>query len=115
MPRKIYNKLIRDGIHAVMDRKGLKYKTRIMDETEYRKAARQKVVEECMEIVNAANREKLIEELADLAEIVRAVCDAEKISATEIEDIRAQKETKRGAFKKRLFLEYVDEPDGYSR
>ena len=46
-----------------------------------------------------------MEELADIEEVLRAILDIKKVSYTEFEEIRKQKVMKRGAFKKRIFLE----------
>ena len=50
---------------------------------------------------------KSVEELADLLEVIRAVVAARGYSMEEVEAIRQEKATKRGAFEKRLLLTEV--------
>ena len=46
-----------------------------------------------------------IKEIADILEVLYAICDARGVSREEIEKIRAQKEKERGRFQKRIILE----------
>ena len=50
-----------------------------------------------------------VEELADLEEVLRAILDVKKVSYSDFEKIRNEKVEKRGAFKKKIFLEEVEE------
>ena len=52
-----------------------------------------------------------VEELADLEEVLRAILDVKSVSYEEFENIRNTKTEKRGAFKKKIFLESVSEKD----
>ena len=48
-----------------------------------------------------------IEELADLMEVIRACAVARGYSVEELEQVRAEKATKRGGFEKRILLKEV--------
>ena len=50
---------------------------------------------------------EFIEELADLEEVIRAILDLKGFSYDAFEKIRNAKVEKRGAFKKKIFLEKV--------
>lgn len=50
---------------------------------------------------------EFIEELADLEEVIRAILDLQGVSYDAFEKIRNAKVEKRGAFKKKIFLEKV--------
>ena len=50
---------------------------------------------------------EFIEELADLEEVIRAILDLQGVSYDALEKIRNAKVEKRGAFKKKIFLEKV--------
>ena len=52
-----------------------------------------------------------VEELADLEEVLRAILDAKGVDYTAFEAIRQRKVDKRGAFKDKIFLEKVIEPE----
>jgi predicted house-cleaning noncanonical NTP pyrophosphatase (MazG superfamily) len=45
--------------------------------------------------------------LADILEIIYAICDFKKISKKELEKLRKKKIKERGSFKKRIILEKV--------
>lgn len=105
---KIYNKLVRDKIpEIIIADDGNTCKTRILDDDEYLDCLNTKLQEELKEYLESGD----VEELADLEEVVRAILDAKKVSYDEFERIRCAKVEKRGAFKEKIFLESVSEPD----
>ena len=102
---QVYNKLVRDKIPEIIEsNEGIKPKTRILETTEYLKELNIKLKEELNEYLESGD----VEELADLEEVLRAVLDAKNVSYEEFEKIRNKKVEKRGAFKKKIFLKYVD-------
>lgn len=98
---KIYNKLVRDKIPEIMESKGVKPVTRILNDKEYIKELNRKLQEEVSEYLESEN----IEELADIEEVLLALLQIKNISKEAFEDIRKQKVLKRGAFDKKIFLE----------
>ena len=103
---KIYNKLVRDKIPEIIARdNGKTCVTRIMEDDEYLKSLNTKMQEELKEYLESGD----VEELADLEEILRAILDIKKVSYNEFEKIRMAKVNRRGAFKKKIFLESVSE------
>jgi len=98
---KIYNKLVRDNIEEIMISKGAKPVTRILSNEEYLTELNKKLLEEVNEYLESED----IEELADIKEVFLAILEAKQISNDTLEEIRLNKVKKRGAFKKRLFLE----------
>lgn len=98
---KIYNKLVRDNIEEIMISKGAKPITRILSEEEYLTELNKKLLEEINEYLESGQ----VEELADIKEVFLAILEAKQISNENLEEIRLNKVKKRGAFKKRLFLE----------
>lgn len=103
--KKVYNKLVRDKIPAIIKADGKTPVTRILDEKEYPKELIKKLKEEADEF--EANPS--IEELADIKEVVIALRLALNIQAGELEDMRRKKADERGRFKKRIFLMEVKE------
>ena len=65
---------------------------------------REKLEEEVKEFLSADEKDK-IEEIADILEVLYAICDARGVSREKIEEIRAQKAQERGGFQKRIILE----------
>lgn len=103
---KIYNKLVRDKIPEIIaGDNGKTCVIRIMEDDEYLKALNAKMQEELKEYLESSD----VEELADLEEVLRAILDVKKVSYDEFEKIRKAKVNKRGAFKKKIFLESVSE------
>ena len=98
---KIYNKLVRDNIEEIMINNGAKPVTRILSNEEYLTELNKKLLEEINEYLESEE----VEELADIKEVFIAILEAKQISNETLEEIRLNKVKKRGAFKKRLFLE----------
>ena len=102
---KIYNKLVRDKIPEIIENNGEICSIRIMDEKEYLESLNTKLQEELAEYLESGE----VEEHADLEEVLRAILDAKKVTYDDFETIRKSKVIKRGAFKKKLFLESVSD------
>ena len=101
---KVYNKLVRDKIPEIIKNNGEEPNTRILSDEEYLSELNKKLQEEMKEYLESGD----IEELADLEEVLLAILDAKNISHEEFEKIRLEKVKKRGAFKKKIFLESTD-------
>ena len=102
---KVYNKLIRDNIPSIIKRDGRKATTRILDDEEYKIELYKKLLEEANEVIGANNSEEVLEEMADVLEVLRAIAVMNNKSIEDIINIAKQKRLKRGGFEKRIFLE----------
>ena len=102
---KKYNKLVRDKIPDIINNNGKTCVTRILNDSEYLESLNNKLQEELKEYLENND----IEELADLEEVLRAILDAKKVSYNDSEKIRKNKNEKRGCFKKKIFLESVED------
>ena len=101
-----YNKLVRDKIPEDIDSEpGRKCKYRILNDEDYLKELNRKVLEEANEFIE----ENSIEELGDLMEVIKAIMQLKGYNIEEVNIAMKIKEDKKGAFKNRIFLEYVDE------
>jgi len=105
MGEKIYNKLIRDRIPEIIKKSGKEYEIRVLEDDEYIEYLDNKLIEE----LNDYEESKEMEELADILEVIFAVCEARGISIQELESIRKEKAEKRGSFKEKLLLKRVIE------
>ncbi len=101
---KVYNKLIRDKIPEIIESTGKKYKIEVLDDLQYKHALDEKLKEELDEYLT----DDTVNELADLVEVIYAVLDYKGVTLEAFENIRLDKHKSRGAFTKRLFLEYVE-------
>ena len=102
---KVYNKLVRDKIPEIIESDGKACKTHILSNDEYIAALEAKLNEEVAEY----QADKNLEEMADVLEVLQAICVARGYSLAELEAMRAKKAEKRGGFNEKIFLEYVEE------
>ena len=110
--KKYYHKkLVRDKIPEIIESFGDSYKTRILDIREYRRQLRKKLIEEAKESVSAKKSE-LAKELSDVSQVIKSIADFEGIPLKDIEAKRKDRERKRGAFKKRIYLIWSNKPAG---
>lgn len=103
MKKITYNKLVRDKIPEIIEMSGHEYSIRILDDEEYMQMLKEKLTEEVAEFFESEE----VEEIADIIEVLYAICEAKGVSVDELEDIRKNKVYKRGAFKDRIVLNYV--------
>ena len=96
----VYNKLVRDKIPQIIESQGQKANIRILNSQEYTHHLEQKLDEE----VGEYHKDRNLEELADILEVVYAL--AENLGATEEEllAIYEKKHASRGGFREKIFL-----------
>lgn len=98
-----FNKLVRDGIPEIIKRRGAFPVTHIANDEEYEECLKNKLREEVDEFLGDNSKE----ELADIMEVIYAICDFKGIGRAELELIRKRKVDERGAFDDRIVLEEV--------
>lgn len=101
-------KLIRDKLPEIMRGQGLAVFDRRLDDAAFVEALKTKLAEEAIEARDAATRDELAEELADLSEVVMALMAATGVTAAEIEDKRLAKRAERGGFDARVYNAAVE-------
>jgi len=94
-------KLVRDKIPGIIKSKGQIPIVHIASNEEYWKELKIKFLEEVNEYLKDDNKE----ELADVLEVIDAICSFKKIDKKELERIRLDKREKRGGFNKRIVWE----------
>lgn len=105
MSKVVYNKLVRDKIPEIIMAHGKIAKTRTLSGREYHEELIKKLQEEAKEF----EKEPSVEELADLKELIIAIRESLGIHAGELEEVRREKAASNGRFKKKIFLESVEE------
>ena len=104
MSKKIvYNKLVRDNIPEIIEASGKTCETEILSDEEYLQMLDKKLDEELAEY----HREKNIEELADLLEVLYATAKARGYSIEELEQVRVEKQKACGGFDEKILLKSV--------
>lgn len=98
-----YNKLVRDKIPEIIENDGKICNIDFLSDEDYLILLDEKLDEELAEY----HKDKNIEELADLIEVIYAVTIARGYSIGDLEDVRRSKADKRGAFSKKILLKDV--------
>lgn len=102
---KTYNKLVRDHIPEIIEASGNTCVTEILSDEDYLRMIDAKLDEELAEY----HKDQSIEELADLLEVIYAAVVARGSTLEQLEQIRAEKAERRGAFAQRILLKEVKE------
>jgi predicted house-cleaning noncanonical NTP pyrophosphatase (MazG superfamily) len=96
-----YNKLVRDNIPTVLNDKGVKYITHIADDEEYLQKLNEKLIEE----VNEFRESGELEELADILEVIEAICQQKNFDKQILNSIRESKAKQKGLLKNKIILD----------
>lgn len=105
----VYNKLVRDLIPQVIEATGKEFRTRILDEEEYKKELIIKLKEESEEYFAAESSKESLEELADMLEVIRALAVVHGATWEELEALREKKAEAGGGFQERVYLIDVED------
>ena len=105
MKEIIYEKLVRNKIPEIIEKSGKQCEIEILSDEKYLEMIDKKLDEELMEY----HKDKNIEELADLLEVVYAATKARGYSIEDLEKVRSEKAEKRGGFDKKILLKKVIE------
>ncbi len=105
MKEIIYEKLVRDKIPEIIEKSGKQCEIEILSNEKYLEMIDKKLDEELMEY----HKDKNIEELADLLEVIYAATKARGYSLEDLEKVRTEKSEKRGEFDKKILLKKVIE------
>lgn len=104
---KVHNKLVRDKIPNIIEDSGKRAVIHILSDEEYIVALETKLNEEVVEY----QVDKNLEEMADILEVLQAICVARGYNLEQLEEKRKEKAEERGGFKNKIFLRYVEESE----
>jgi predicted house-cleaning noncanonical NTP pyrophosphatase (MazG superfamily) len=102
--RRIFDKLVRDKVPSAIEAKGELVSAMELPNPALRAALRRKLVEEALEVANAEGDQAIVDELADVFEVMQALQRNLGLHGDEIERRAEKKRTKRGGFDRGLFL-----------
>lgn len=105
----IYNKLVRNNIPDIIAKQGKKVTFRILQDDERDQALKDKLLEEVQELIKADTKEQVIEEMADIQEVLIAMRSRYKIKLIEVQTVAVNKHAAKGGFENGYFLESVEE------
>lgn len=108
-------KVVRDGIpECIFKEEGWRPKYRTLSGVDWMRALQEKLVEEAHELeaislsgerLTQVQREQVLEELADIAEVSAAIRIAFNVTSEAVNKRRRRKRIELGGFAKRIFLE----------
>ncbi|MBX4190153.1 nucleoside triphosphate pyrophosphohydrolase [Candidatus Parcubacteria bacterium] len=96
-----YDKLIRDKIPEIIEKKGGTYKIRLADDQEYWSKLKVKLTEEVAEFLESESHE----EIADVLEVLQAAAEHKGFEWDVVLTTQRIKAEERGGFKKKIILE----------
>lgn len=100
-----YPKLIRDRIpEIVLEADGIEVQTRTLEHDEFIEFLKKKAVEEAVELASSDTDSNLLEEIADLRELLDALESAKGFTKEQVKSIQEDKRAKRGGFESRLLM-----------
>ncbi|MRH41587.1 phosphoribosyl-ATP pyrophosphohydrolase [Aquibacillus halophilus] len=102
-----YNKLVRDKIPEIIKEDGKSFTSKILSNEEYRDSLYRKLVEEVEELISTDSSSEVVEEAADVIEVIEALIKLNGSTIQEVEQVKADKKDRRGGFDKRIFLQEV--------
>lgn len=104
-------KLIRDKMLKILSDRGSVLHHKILEEDEYKKALKDKLIEEAKEVQESNSLDELIEELADSLEVIQSIAKSNGISMGQIEQVRLKKRDSKGGFDKGIYNYCIDIQD----
>jgi len=107
-----FNKLVRDRIPNLLEKKNIKVNLKNLGDEEYLLALKKKLVEEAEEALGSKSKKDLSEELGDIMEVIYSLYDAIGISYEEVDGTRIKKNASKGIFEKKIFIESVEIEEG---
>lgn len=97
----LHNKLVRDGIPAIIEKNGGKPRYHIAPTEEYRSKLREKLREEVEEFIASESAE----EMADVFEVITALLSEKGWDIEGIVELQKKKRSEKGGFEKKIILE----------
>jgi len=112
MHKFLQNKLWRDKALELMRATGSIIHTKQLDDVQYKEQLKIKLREEVEEVCAAQETKELIEELADVFEVISALCALQNISWEDVRAGQQEKRDKRGGFFERTFVTIAEHAAG---
>lgn len=98
MPRYRFRRLGRDRMAAWLEARGHRPDVTTISGEELVAALKEKMREEGAEVADAQTRDELIEEIADVREVLASLCRVAALSDEEITSVQDKKRHERGGF-----------------
>ena len=106
---KVYNKLVRDKIPEIIKTENKKVYSCTLEGENYQKMLKTKLIEESRELMKAKTKDEMIEELADISEVLDAIYKLFEINSIDVDLIKHKKAQEKGTFETGTYLMCVEE------
>lgn len=106
------NKLWRDKVVDMLEAQGSVIHWQRLEDHKFVQELKTKLLEEAEEFVAATDAQPMQQELADVLEVVKAVCVAIGCSYEDIVALQEKKKHERGGFDGRRFVTIAEHPEG---
>lgn len=110
MKKFLCKKLVRDLCNHHFEKKNIKAVTLSLGKEALIEAMKAKIIEEAAEVMEAKNREELLEELADLHEVIEAFMKVSEISPALLEETKRGKRERMGGFDQGFYIDHIEVP-----
>lgn len=100
------DKLVRDHTPEIMRSHGMIVYDMVMEKDEYAERLKDKLLEEAKEVTASKTPDEILEELADLLEVIYALSKESGLSIEQVEEKRISKKQERGGFENRIYIDY---------
>lgn len=100
---RFFNKLVRDKIPEKIRNNNEIPIIKVLNDKEYKEALITKLLEEYNEVIKAEG-EEILEELADMLEVIEALANVENKTFNDIMKLKETKKEKRGGFSEKIYL-----------
>jgi len=104
------DKLIRDNMPDILRGYGITVYEKQLDHPDYIRGLKDKLKEECDEALSASEPEAILEELADLTEVIIALAEANGYSHDQLRAARIAKKELKGGFENRTYNAFIEIP-----
>lgn len=111
MPTFKFAKLVRDNIANWHVEAGHTPNVKYLKDKDLIRALCAKLHEEADEVDGALNRSEMIEEIADVQQVLDDLCAAEKIESSEVQRVKKEKAMRKGGFSRGVYIDSVFMPD----
>ena len=121
-----FNKIIRDKLPEIISQGGIDVVYKNIEGKDLLKKLKDKLLEETQEAVSSVGQLQIMEELADILEVIHGICFTMQVDIDTIEELRREKFDKRGGFHNGVYVDrvsvkddstmlafYLDQPDKY--
>ena len=106
------NKLLRDKIPDLLQPQGSKLYFVILSDEEFQKQLKNKLLEEALEVQHATTHHEMLEELADVLEVVEAMAKSLGFSEKELQNCKQKKREEKGGYDEKKFITIAEHPTG---